>query len=144
MLRTPGLLGSVGEPGDCEAIIARSTGSAGLREMLRAIKRLLPNGPAEATSADGVRQSLMRRRDSLGAGWDAEARRPDPALPLLIEVSGPLGKAPLADSVRVVSEQHQHMSSLLDRKQSDALRELLQGRIAREIAEKVHGAGRLA
>ena len=99
--------------------------------------------PAEATSADGVRQSLRRRRDSLGAGWDAEARRPDPALPLLIEVSGPLGKAPLADSVRTVSNQYEQMSSLLDRKQSDALRGLLQGMIAREIAEKVHGAGRL-
>lgn len=144
VLRTPGLLGSVGEPdGTGEAIAARSPGSAGLREMLRAIERLLPDGPAEATSADGVRQSLMGRRDSLGAGWDAEARRPDPTLPLLIEVSGPLGKAPLADSVRIVSQQHQQMSSLLDRKQSDALRGLLQGMIAREIAEKVHGAGRL-
>lgn len=143
VLRTPGLLGSVGEPGDREAIIARSTGSAGLREMLQAIKRLLPDGPAEATTADGVRQSLMRRRDSLGAGWDAEARRPDPKLPILIEVTGPLGKAPLADSVRVVSRQYRQMASLLDRKQSDALRGLLQGRIAREIAEKIHGAGRL-
>jgi len=143
VLATPGLLGSVGESDDSEAIIARSAGSDGLREMLRAIERLLPDDPAEATSADGVRQSLMRRRDSLGAGWDAEARRPDQTLPLLIEVNGPLGKAPLADSVRVVSQQHQQMSSLLDRKQSDALRGLLQGMIAREIAEKIHRAGRL-
>ena len=143
VLATPGLLGSVGESDDSEAITARSTGSDGLREMLRAVERLLPDGPAEATRADGVRQSLRRRRDSLGAGWDAEARRPNPALPLLIEVTGPLGKAPLADSVRVVSRQHQQMSSLLDRKQSDALRGLLQGRIAGEIAEKIHGAGRL-
>ena len=143
VLSTPGLLGSVAESDDGEAIIGRSTGSDGLREMLRAVERLLPDGPEEATRADGVRQSLRRRRDSLGAGWDAEARRPDPALPLLIEVTGPLGKAPLADSVRVVSQQHQQMSSLLDRKQSDALRGLLQGMIAREIAEKIHGAGRL-
>ena len=143
VLATPGLLGSFGESDDSEAIIARSAGSDGLREMLRAIERLLPDDPAEATSADGVRQSLMRRRDSLGAGWDAEARRPDQTLPLLIEVNGPLGKAPLADSVRVVSQQHQQMLSLLDRKQSDALRGLLQGMIASEIAEKIHGAGRL-
>ncbi|MDE0288128.1 MAG: hypothetical protein OXM88_06050 [bacterium] len=144
VLSIPGLLGSVSEPDRAgKPIIARSAGSDGLREMLRAIERLLPDGLAEATSADGVRQSLLRRRDLLGAGWDAEARRPDPKLPILIEVTGPLGKAPLADSVRVVSQQHQQMSSLLDRKQSDALRGLLQGMIAREIAEKIHGAGRL-
>ena len=143
VLRTPGLLGSVTEPGDSEPIVARSAGSDGLHEMLRAVERLLPDPPAEVTSADGVRQSLMGRRDSLGAGWDAEARRPDPALPLLIEVTGPLGKAPLADAMRIVSKQYRQMSSLLDRKQSDALRGLLQGLIAREIAEKIHGAGRL-
>ena len=144
VLAIPGLLDSLGDPvAPAGPIVARSAGSDGLREMLLAVERVLPDGPAEPTSADGVRQSLMRRRDTLGAGWDAEARRPDPTLPLLIEVTGPLGKAPLADSVRVVSQQHQQLSSLLDRKQSDALRGLLQGMIAREIAEKIHGAGRL-
>ena len=144
VLATPGLLGSVRESDDNDAIIARSAGSEGLREMLRAIGHLLPDGAAGATSAEGVRQSARRRRDRLGAGWDAEPRRPaDPTLPLLFEVTGPLGKAPLADAVRVVSQQLQQMSSLLDRKQSDALRGLLQGMIAREIAEKIHGAGRL-
>ena len=143
VLATPGVLSSVRDSEDSVAIVARSAGSGGLRDMLRAIGRLLPAAPPEATSADGVRQSLMRRRDSLGAGWDAEARRPDPALPLMIEVTGPLGKAPLPDSVRIVANQHQQLSSLLDRKQSDALRGLLQGMIAREIAEKIDGAGRL-
>ncbi len=98
---------------------------------------------ADATSADSVRQSLRRRRDSLGAGWDAEERQPDPAMPLVVEVTGPSGKAPLAASVRAVSQQHRQMLSLLDQKQSDALRELLQGLIAREIAERVHGAAQL-
>ena len=95
------------------------------------------------TSADSVRQSLLRRRDSLGAGWDAEARQPDPSLPLVVELNGPTGRAPLAASARDVSDQHDQMAALLDHKQSEALRELLQGLIAREIAERVHGAGRL-
>lgn len=142
-LATPGLLGSVGEPEGREAIIARSAGSEGLREMLPPIERLLPEVPAEATTADGVRQSMMRRRDRLGAGWDAADRQPDPLLPLLIEVSGPLGRMTLADAVQIVSRQHQQLLSLLDRKQRDALRKLLQGMIAREIAEKIHGAGHL-
>ena len=97
----------------------------------------------EPTSADSVRQSLRRRRDSLGAGWDAEARQPDPSLPLVVELNGPTGRAPLAASARAVSDQHDQMAALLDHKQSEALRELLQGLIAREIAERVHGAGRL-
>ena len=96
-----------------------------------------------STSADSVRQSLRGRRDSLGAGWDAEARQPDPSLPLVVELNGPTGRAPLAASARAVSDQHDQMAALLDHKQSDALRELLQGLIAREIAERVHGAGRL-
>ena len=139
-----GFLVAVADPGGhAGRIVARSVGSEGLREMLPSVERLLPAETPETTSADSVRQSLMRRRDTLGAGWDAEARQPDPALPLLIEVTGPLGRAPLADSVRVVSQQHRQLASLLDRKQSDALRGLLQGLIAREIAEKIHDARRL-
>lgn len=94
-------------------------------------------------TADSVRQSLRRRRDALGAGWDAEERQPDPALPLVVAVTGPSGRAPLAASARAVSDQRDQMVALLDRKQSEALRELLQGLIAREIAERVHGAARL-
>ena len=101
-----------------------------------------PSDPARVT-ADSVRQSLRRRRDSLGAGWDAEERQPDPALPLVVEVTGPSGRAPLAASARAVSYQRDQMAALLDHKQSEALRELLQGLIAREIAERVHGAARL-
>ena len=103
------------------------------------------DGPAgrARTTADSVRQSLRRRRDALGAGWDAEGRQPDPALPLVVEVTGPSGRAPLAASARTVSQQRDQMLALLDHKQSEALRELLQGLIAREIAERVHGAARL-
>ena len=98
---------------------------------------------ADRVTADSVRQSLRRRRDALGAGWDAEERQPGPAMPLVVEVTGPSGKAPLASSVRAVSRQHEHMAGLLDHKQSDALRELLQGRIAGEIARRAHGAATL-
>ncbi len=100
------------------------------------------NGTARIT-ADSVRQSLRRRRDTLGAGWDVEPLQPDPALPLVVEVTGPSGRAPLAASARAVSDQRDQMVALLDHKQSEALRELLQGLIAREIAERVHGAARL-
>ena len=103
------------------------------------------DSPAGTTriTGDSVRQSLRRRRDALGAGWDAEERQPDAALPLMVEVTGPSGRATLAASAQAVSHQRDKMAALLDHKQSKALRELLQGLIAREIAERVHGAMKL-
>jgi len=130
-----------------EAIVARSAGSDGLREMLDGMARVLPADtdavpPSGAVSADSVRQSLLQRRDALGAGWDAEALQPDSSLPLFVEVTGPSGRAPLAASVQAVAQQHKQLAGLLSRKQDDALRELLQGLMAREVAEKLHGAKR--
>ena len=138
-LSTRGYLAAFSEN---QVIAARSAGSEGLREMLDAMAPLLPVDQTE-TSAESVRQSLQRRRDSLGAGWDAEALHPDLAQPLMVEVTGPSGRAPLAEQVKAVSQQHQQVAGLLNRKQDDALRQLLQGLIAREIAEKIHGAKRL-
>ena len=171
-LAAPGLLDALSPLGDDPPapIVAEAPGPKGLRQVLDAVDRLLdgvgddaetstdraagapartdraaaeaPDAAARIT-ADSVRQSLRRRRDALGAGWDAEARQPDPALPLVVEVTGPSGRAPLAASARAVSQQLDHMAALLDHKQSEALRVLLQGLIAKQIAERVHGAARL-
>ena len=146
-LATAGLVEAVRDPAaPAGAIAARSAGPDGLRELLEAVDRLLPESDDESAgevTADAVRQSLLQRRDTLGAGWDAEARQPDPLLPLAVEVTGPSGRAPLAASLQAVTEQHQQLAGLLDSKQDDALRQLLQGLIAREVAEKIHGAERL-
>ncbi len=99
--------------------------------------------PDRPTSADSVRQSLRQRRDTLGAGWDAEDRQPSPDLPLLIEVTGPLGRMPVRDALMRVRSQLRSMASLLSAKQDQALRNLLQGLIAREVAEKLHAAREL-
>ena len=119
VLATPGLRAAVAGPDHPAAgpISKAATGANGLRELIVAVEHLLaasegdnaddspPFPPAwehhtatnnrasvDRTTADGVRQSLRQRRDSLGAGWDAEPRQPDPARPLVIEVNGPLGK----------------------------------------------------
>ena len=138
------------------AVVARAPGSEGLREMLEVLDRLLASAGSDEDPASGsagtavngvrpdsVRQSLLQRRDAFGAGWDAEALQPDPAMPLFVEVTGPSGRAALAQSVRAVAQQHQRVAGLLSRKQDEALRQLLQGMIAREIAEKIFGAERL-
>lgn len=151
VLLTPGYFDAIkGDTGDAAPggpIVAHSTGYHGLLEVLDAIDRLLASDSVSTatsdTNADSVRQSLMQRRDALGAGWDAESLQPDPAQPLTIEVAGPSGRTSLTDCERALTEQHRQMTSLLSRKQGDALRELLQGMIATEIAAKVSGAERL-
>ena len=152
---TPGVLEAVVSPGcstTVEPVCSAHGGSEGLKELIGEIERLLSTGhghgepAAGAVSAPGpadvnsVLASLRQRRDSLGSGWDAEARYIDPLLPLVVEVAGPAGRATLARAAGTVAEQHRQLAGLLDQKQSDALRELLQGLIATEIAEKAHGA----
>ncbi|MCB1256634.1 MAG: TIGR02680 family protein [Microthrixaceae bacterium] len=99
--------------------------------------------PASPTTADGVRQSLRLRRDTLGAGWDAEDRQPDESLPVQVEVNGPIGRMPLPNAASSVREQLNHQASLLSAKQDQALRNLLQGLIATEVATKLHAASEL-
>lgn len=125
-----------------------SGGSGGLVALLDEIGRLAPAAAADvapepAVNADSVRQSLQQRRDSLGAGWDAAALQPDSSKPLAVEVTGPNGTMALPAALRAARSQHQQLAGLLDHKQQDALRELLQGLIAKEIAQKMHDAQRL-
>ena len=155
VVATPGLLAAVAAPGDAgstEPIVSAQGGAEGLSELLGEIEQMLPSGPASSTARgsdppapdiNSVHQSFQQRRDVLGAGWDVRLLQAGPSLPLVVEVAGPTGRAPLAEAAQAVAEQHSRLAGLLDRKQSDALRELLQGLIATEIAEKVHGAGEL-
>ncbi|HEX6421453.1 MAG TPA: SbcC/MukB-like Walker B domain-containing protein, partial [Acidimicrobiales bacterium] len=115
----------------------------GVRELASAIATRIPAPGGTETTADGVRQSLRQRRDALGAGWDAEDRQPDETLPLHVEVTGPLGRMPLPQALGRVRTQLRSMSSLLSAKQDQALRNLLQGLIAREVAHKLHAAREL-
>jgi hypothetical protein len=118
--------------------------AAGSRHLVETIRARVPRPEEPPTSADGVRQSIRRRRDSLGAGWDAEDRQPAEHLPLHIEVTGPLAQqTPLPAARQVVQHQLATMTGLLSTKQHQALRNLLQGLVAREIAEKLHAAGEL-
>jgi len=117
----------------------------GARRLAEAVRARIPAPGDATTSAEGVRQSLRRRRDTLGAGWDAEDHQPDPELPLRIDVTGSLApqSLPLAEATTIVSEQLRNMAGLLSAKQDQALRNLLQGLVAREVADKLHAAEEL-
>ncbi len=147
----PGLwAAALAPPGDAEGecddggtglpVVAGST--AGLRTLATAIGELVPP-PGQAVTHDGVRNALLGRRDALGAGWDAVARHPEPDLPLEVEVTGPLGQMPLATAAGVAAEQLATKRGLLTAQQADALRNLLQGLVAKEVAEKLHAAREL-
>jgi uncharacterized protein (TIGR02680 family) len=117
---------------------------AGARRLVEEIRGQVPRPEEPPTTAEGVRVSIRRRRDSLGAGWDAEDRQPDEHLPLHVEVTGPLAQqTPLPAATQIVQRQLATMASLLSTKQHQALRNLLQGLVAREIAAKLHSAGEL-
>lgn len=132
-----------GPDSDSPTIARHETGTTGLSLAVASVRTAIAPAPTTATNADGVRASLQQRRPSIGAGWDAEARQPDPLLPLVIEVNGPTGRSPLPAARRDIDNQHARMAGLLNAKQDAALRELLQGLIAREVAEKIHGAREL-
>jgi len=115
----------------------------GLDTLLRSLDVVLEQHENDGTSADGLRQSLRARRDTLGAGWDAEDRQPNTDYPLSISVNGPLGTMTLPESLSAVDTQLARLTALLSEKQDQALRNLLQGLIAKEVAEKMFQARRL-
>lgn len=115
----------------------------GARDLATAVLGAIPTPERSDVGADGVRQSLRQRRENLGAGWDAEDHQSDSRLPLAIVVTGPLGRMPLADASAEVAIQLRTQSSLLTAKQDHALRNLLQGVVATEVASKLFAAGEL-
>jgi uncharacterized protein (TIGR02680 family) len=115
----------------------------GARELATAIERAIQAPDRAGVGADSVRNSLRQRRENLGAGWDAEDHQPDSSLPLAVIVTGPLGRMPLANACAEVVTQLRQQSSLLTAKQDQALRNLLQGVVANEVAEKLFAAEEL-
>jgi uncharacterized protein (TIGR02680 family) len=116
----------------------------GLSVLANALQAVIPAPERGPTNAESVRQSLRQRRDALGAGWDAEDHQADESLPLRIEVTGTLVRTrSLRDAAQRVRTELRSLSGLLSAKQDQALRNLLQGLIAREVAEKLHAAREL-
>ena len=149
VLGTSGYLDALAGGDDVEVPTSGAAGHIGLAALADGAEHLVgADGEAGSSSgtvsADGVRQSLRRQRDALGGGWDAYDFQPDSSRPLRIEVSGPLAaSSTLAEARHGAAAQLRQIAGLLDRKQTDALHELLQGLIATEIAQKMHGAKRL-
>ncbi|WP_116997023.1 SbcC/MukB-like Walker B domain-containing protein [Desertimonas flava] len=143
LLGSPGDDGGahVGTSGWAPPVIEPS--AQGARQLAVALLGALGEVAGDAITPDGMRQSVRQRRDQLGAGWDAEDSQPDETMPIGISVNGPLGRMPLAVAARQSALQLAQQASLLTAKQDQALRNLLQGLVAKEVADKLHASNEL-
>ena len=113
----------------------------GAEELVAALRARLP-APRRAVSEDALEKALRTARDELASGWDIESTRSADGMPLAVHVSGP-SRAVLAQMVHRVAVQRRRAVSLLSAQQDQALRNLLHGRIAREVADALFSAREL-
>jgi energy-coupling factor transporter ATP-binding protein EcfA2 len=113
----------------------------GARELVEALRARIP-APRAQVSEDALEKALRSTRDHLASGWDIESRRGADGAPLAVHVTGP-SRAVLAQMVHRVAVQRRRATSLLSAHQDQALRNLLHGRIAREVADALFAAREL-
>lgn len=114
----------------------------GTARLVAALRELVPE-PDREVGEDALDRSLRAVRDSLGAGWDAESRRGADGAPLAVEVSGPYGRRVLPDAAVQVAADLRRARGLLTAQQDQALRNLLHGRVAQEVARALFDAREL-
>ncbi|MFC5136938.1 TIGR02680 family protein [Actinomycetospora rhizophila] len=144
----PGLLSAAepaGDPEDEDAAPEPLPSVAdtveGAEELVAALRERIP-APRKPVSEDALEKALRAARDELASGWDIESRRSADGMPLAVHVSGP-SRAVLAQMVHRVAVQRRRATSLLSAQQDQALRNLLHGRIAREVADALFAAREL-
>jgi hypothetical protein len=133
--------GEAGDAGDLEPVPATPDTVDGAQELVEALRRRVPAPRAQITE-DALEKALRTTRDQLASGWDIESRRGADGTPLAVHVTGPT-RAVLAQMVHRVAVQRRRAVSLLSAQQDQALRNLLHGRIAREVADALFAAREL-
>ncbi|HEY2225916.1 TIGR02680 family protein [Actinomycetospora sp.] len=113
----------------------------GAQELVTALRERIP-APRVQVTEDALEKALRATRDQLASGWDIESRRGADGTPLAVHVTGPT-RAVLAQMVHRVAIQRRRATSLLSAQQDQALRNLLHGRIAREVADALFAAREL-
>ncbi len=114
----------------------------GTARLVAAVRQVVPE-PSRVVAEDALDRSLRQIRDALGAGWDAGSRRGEDGAPVAVEVSGPYGRRALPDAAVQVAADLRRSRGLLSAQQDQALRNLLHGRVAREVAEALFAAAEL-
>ncbi|MGF1662291.1 MAG: TIGR02680 family protein [Kineosporiaceae bacterium] len=132
----------VESPGDGEGLPVVPDTVDGTATLVAALRRTVPE-PVRTVDEDALDRSLRQIRDALGAGWDAGSRRSGDGAPVAVEVSGPRGRHPLLDATSYVADDLRRARGLLSAHQDQALRNLLHGRVARDVARALFEADEL-
>jgi uncharacterized protein (TIGR02680 family) len=127
--------------GDPEPVPATPDTVDGAQELVEALRVRVP-APRVQVTEDALEKALRATRDRLASGWDIESRRGADGTPLAVHVTGPT-RAVLARMVHRIAVQRRRATSLLSAQQDQALRNLLHGRIAREVADSLFAAREL-
>ncbi|MFC7661258.1 hypothetical protein ACFQV8_39355 [Pseudonocardia benzenivorans] len=114
----------------------------GAAQLVAAVRAAVPD-PQRPVDEGALDRSLRGVRDSLGAGWDAGTSRFGDGAPVAIEVSGPYGRRVLLAATEQVAADLRRSQGLLTAQQDQALRNLLHGRVAREVARALFEADEL-
>ncbi|MGE3287369.1 MAG: TIGR02680 family protein [Pseudonocardia sp.] len=139
--RVPGLLPAA-RADDAEELPDLPDTVEGTAQLVAAVRAAVPE-PQRAVDEDALDRSLRAVRDSLGAGWDAGSRRSGDGAPVAVEVSGPYGRRALLAATEQVAADLRRARGLLTAQQDQALRNLLHGRVAREVARALFDAREL-
>lgn len=116
---------------------------AAVGALLDVLKHNLPVAPTKVVTAQMIRDSVSKRRGSLGHGYDISDSQANSWEPVVVEVNSSGGHQPLIEALADVTERYTSQFALLSREQDEALRNLLSGMIAQEVAHKMHAAGTL-
>ncbi|GLZ45820.1 hypothetical protein Acsp06_20050 [Actinomycetospora sp. NBRC 106375] len=151
VVETPGLLPAAerrvdaaaeqGE-GEPDPVPASADTLEGAQELVAALRERLP-APRNNVSEDALEKALRTARDALGGGGrDIESRRTADGMPMAVFITSG-SRATLPQMVLRVAVQKRQAEGLLSAQQDQALRNLLHGRIAREVADALFAAREL-
>ena len=140
-----GYLNAAGVDSDSHQAVLDAAKAAGeasdnLQELLDVVDGSLPepdNGAAADADWNTVRRSLDHHKTAMGV-WDAHYDPPGAGLPLRISLVSGGEPVPLVDAARQIGSHYDDTRALLAAEEQTALRALLEGLIASELADKMH------
>ena len=144
-LRCAGYLSAAGVDSDAhQAVLAAAETACDSFDNLRSLLGLLDGSLQELDTGMGgdadwntVRRSLDHHKTAMGV-WDAHYDPPDATLPLRISLVSAGEPVPLVDAARQIGSHHDDTRALLAAEEQNALRALLEGLIASELADRMH------
>ncbi len=143
-LRCAGYVSAAVEHDSHQSVLDAAETASEAVDNLRGLLDVLDDWLSESDTNDAadadwntVRRSLDHHKAAMGV-WDAHYDPPDATLPLRISLVSGGEPVPLVVAARQISSHHDDTRALLAAEEQNALRALLEGLIASELADKMH------